>query len=210
MTCIAVMRDEQIGRIYIASERLAVDTVGSKVYLTRPKYTQIGDWIFGCAGDVRAEQVFIQAMTAWMNKSDVTAESFVTKAGDKLNKAFQEHTPEGHRSFSSVAIYGGHVFLVEESCEVTECLGPWAVGSGAPYALGFMHKRQPTKEAVLKAVEAAIHLDSSCGGPIDFCEILFDTSSLRPRTNNPQLESVSGAHSRLASNSQSQTLAPNL
>lgn len=186
MTCIAVMRDDQIGRVYMASERLAVDSAGGKFYLTKPKFVQIGDWWFGTAGDVRADQIFCNTMQGWMGRKEVTAEFFMEAAGDKLTKAFADKANDSTRDFSGVAIRGGHVYLVEQSWEICECKGPWGVGSGASYALGYMHTRVATHATVLGALKTAIHYDSSCGGEIDVQEILFDTVSLLPRTDSLQ------------------------
>lgn len=68
----------------------------------------------------------------------------------------------------------GKIFVVEGPCfDVIEVSYPYALGSGADYALGFLHKRKG-KDLAYKAVKAAAYYDIATNDNVSSIDVELD------------------------------------
>jgi len=209
MTCIVAVLNEEKGMVYMAAERRCTDSEGRIYNQKDPKIREHKNVIFGMAGSVRGSSVAEAALVKFIDElsEPLTHEVFTKTFGDYLQNYTAERLTETTNDFSMLVSFGGRVYQIHETCEILEAEGPWAIGSGAHYALGAMYGRlNYTLELAVTAIEAACEFDSSCGGEIDI--ICVKTGDLQPRSDSPRLELGEDEHYRYSLGSLSQNLAP--
>ncbi len=90
-------------------------------------------------------------------------------------QAVTKETPFGDLDATFLIASPGGLFNVSSDLGVTEFQQSHAIGSGAEYAMGAMHALQDANMSdvsfIQKACEAAIAIDTSCGGTVEIMTV---------------------------------------
>jgi 20S proteasome alpha/beta subunit len=197
-----MLKDERDDQIHVASERLIL-VEGKGSYDQYAKVYQVGEetW-FAAAGDCRAATIACKALKKFIKKK----KNFYADFGDYLYAQLSSKTNDP--TFSFLIIHEGVVYQIEDDCSVIQTDGPWAIGCGCDYALGYMFNRRGTTQTVVEAVRAAIHYDVNCGGEIDF--VTVSRASPQPQLDTQQSESDEDECSHSAPDTPPRIQAPSL
>lgn len=143
-----------------------------------PKVVEIGDYLIGCAGDLRALNVVAHALkppaAPGRNLDKFITSTFIPH----LKQTFDEHgigTKESSPDVNLMVVVRGVVYEIGDSYEwCRDVSGVYSIGSGSAYALGSMitskglkdFTQQTAKRAVRKGIEVASQLDWGTAPPI--------------------------------------------
>ena len=177
MTCIAVVRDLQNNKIWMAGDRGISDdnviNVGSS-----PKIWKKDGYLFGYAGSMdgdRIKHLFVPPMYEGRGSVDKFMYSKFLKA---LRKFYEEWWVDTTSSsdFGMIICTRGKIY---EHSAVDMSLTQYeqdylVMGSGGDLAMGSLYSTQKQKDGrkrAVQAVSAAITHSPSCKGPIDILSI---------------------------------------
>lgn len=192
MTCIVGLIDEQ-GNIYMAGD--AAVSSGYDLTIKRtPKVFAKGDMVFGIAGYWRLGQVIQYLYEFPEHPADMETEEYIVayfveglrEALKEAGHARKEQEQEHHGS-SILVGYRGQLFEIEGNYQVTDAdTDFYAIGSGAPYALGALYARQEQETEPLlrlkQSLEAAEHYSSGVRRPFSF--VMLKTAETEPHTDD--------------------------
>lgn len=152
---------------------------------SQKKVVQNGPWLLGAAGDLRAINVLSHNFVAPVPRPTLAGQAldkfvsteFVPALRETLEKSgyapIQKDVP-GKAEFESeliVAVNGKAYSVDGDYSWITEASGLYAIGSGAPYAMGAMtatgwgRSVLTARNAVLKALSVASKFDPGTGAP---------------------------------------------
>ncbi len=180
------------GVIAMAADSLALFGDGMRIppeNARAAKIVRVGDALLGGTGwavydDILDHWIAANGPPSLNSRREIYAFflEFWKALGDRYSlvneQAATKETPFGDLDASFLVASRGGLFNVSSDLGVTEFRRQHAIGSGAEYALGAMHALDPTiaeaPHLVQRACEAAIAMDTACGGPIDLFQIECD------------------------------------
>lgn len=180
MTCIAGFIDQ--GVAYIGADScVSYGDLQRQIQSGRKLFVK-GDYLFGCAGDVRFEQILRSAFTppTWRpTQPDAGGEalhgfliaSFVPQLISCLKEIPGAYDQLKGRTDSTFLLSTrGHLFEID--CDLTVCRPDnrlFALGTGERLALGALHATAHVEETpsarMTRALRAAAHYDKLCAPP---------------------------------------------
>ncbi len=168
MTIIAAIYDFKTQTAWYGSDTAAVN--GGYQYICGPKFSKCGDWMVGVAGDARLETLIrLHASAIGDSESPMVLADKIRRRA--LDDEFKPGEETGAKYFpgSSLVIVGKgavHVVCSAFSVDKIQPDSLCAEGSGRDYALGadYAVRDRPAPKRLKIALEAAITLNSACGG----------------------------------------------
>lgn len=145
-----------------------------------PKVVKVNDCILGAAGDLRAVNLISiydlpipdprlrgRELDLWFGRTFVS----------ELKELFDDsgYEKESEHGSTILAVVNCTIYEVGTSYEwLRDARGVYSIGTGSPYAMGFLRGQGPgiakdfvaAREAVVRAVELAIEMDPMTGGPV--------------------------------------------
>ena len=148
---------------------------GDSTFRTEPKVWRAGGALWGGAGDAHA----VQVLKSWSDGlMDVSSAGELEVELREFRDEFKEWKDFWSEpvDFSMLVVPAeGGILLFDASLQVYEIREEFfAIGSGAPYALGFLHgTAHPHGPPLIEpALETAAHFDSYTSAPFDILELL--------------------------------------
>jgi len=150
-----------------------------------PKVVKINDCILGAAGDLRAVNLIStfdlpipepklrgRNLDLWVGRTFVP----------ELKELFEEsgYEKEDQHESTILAVLNCTIYEIGTSYEwLRDDRGIYAIGSGSPYTIGYLRGCGPeitkdffnARDAVVRAVELAVEMDPTTGGPVYFEEL---------------------------------------
>ena len=191
MSIVAAIRRN--GKITIGADSLALFGEGMTIPESNAraeKITPFGEAVLGGTGWA----VYDDILTHHLQKSDpptlssrASIYSFFLEFWKALRESYSlvneqaatKETPFGDLDATFLIASPGGLFNISSDLGVTEFSQFHAIGSGSEYALGAMHalwnSNLDNETMVLAACNAAIAMDSSCGGTVDMMSVECDS-----------------------------------
>jgi ATP-dependent protease HslVU (ClpYQ) peptidase subunit len=179
MTCIAGIAED--GNVWIGADSAGVSGTDLVIRKDR-KVFAVGNYIIGFTTSFRMGQILAASFEPPEASSDADLEKFMrTEFIDAVRKALKaggyasEHD-KTERGGDFLVGYRGRLFHIAGDYQVGESLdGLYAVGCGAPFALGCLfsnRNRNHPRERIHEALMAAEHFSSGVRAPFFFevCE----------------------------------------
>jgi ATP-dependent protease HslVU (ClpYQ) peptidase subunit len=171
MTCIVGLKANN--KVYIAGERGASDD-DSIMHLARPKINRFGPYVVGFAGTLEGQRLQY-SFNPPKPHEDEDLDTFMHTAFLKyLREFYDEWWVDTAKDAELSMLIGIKDRLYEHTASdmsLSEFSIPYcSVGSGSPFALGFMYASQSfdSPEKVIEgAVKSAIKFSPTCSGTID-------------------------------------------
>jgi ATP-dependent protease HslVU (ClpYQ) peptidase subunit len=171
MTCIVGLKANS--KVYIAGERGASDD-DSIMHLTRPKVHRFGPYVVGFAGTLEGQRLQYSFDPPRPHDDD-DLDTFMHTTFLKYLKDFYEEwwvdTSKDAELSMLIAIKDKLYEHNASDMSLSEySTGYSSVGSGSPFALGFLYASQSfdnPEKVVENAVKAAIKFSPTCSGTID-------------------------------------------
>jgi ATP-dependent protease HslVU (ClpYQ) peptidase subunit len=171
MTCIVGLKTNS--KVYIAGERGASNE-DSIMHLTKPKIHKFGPYIVGFAGTMEGQRLQYAFDPPRPHEDDdldtFMHTSFIRYLKDFYDEWWVDTSKDGELSM----LIGIRDRLYEHNASDMSLneysIGYASVGSGSPFALGFLHASQSfesPEKVVEGAVKAAIKFSPTCSGAID-------------------------------------------
>jgi ATP-dependent protease HslVU (ClpYQ) peptidase subunit len=164
VTCVVAISDGESALIGADSMVLAGDQA---LNMAGGKIHQIGPWTVGLAGNFRACQqaVFDVQWPAPRNNVMRT----LTRIGGKINDTVDDDV-----GVELIVAHSGRLYILDQSgCVVELGTRHAAIGSGAPFAMGYLHKRTGRpRNLVLGALGAASALSYGVRAPFHVVECI--------------------------------------
>lgn len=176
MTCVVGVVHQR--QVWIGAEAQTTASNGHAMSLADPKVFALEGFLFGCAGGPRVGQLIQHALALparhpRQSVSAYMATDFIDALRGTLTRGGAIESENGTDELDATMLVGhaGRLFAVWQDFQVEEVTERFnAVGSGAPYAMGALHalkrKKMPPRARAKAALEAAVALDSYCGGPL--------------------------------------------
>lgn len=175
MTCIAALKSN--GRVYMAGERGA-STDDTILHLTKPKIKSVGPYIIGFAGSMDGQRMYY-SFDPPKPHPDEDLDSFMnTKFLRYLRDFYDDWWLDTGKDSELSLLIAIRDKLYEHNASdmsLNEFSSPFvSIGSGAPFAIGYLSATSMTKTTPEKrvegAVKTAIKFSPTCSGTVD---ILF-------------------------------------
>ena len=174
MTCIAVLRTDD--KIYMAGDRGASDD-DVIMSLSTPKIWRVGEYLIGYAGTMDGERIRHNFSPPPPDLKDL--DKFMhTRFIKSLRNFYTDWWVDTSKDsdFGMIICVGDRIY---EHSAIDMSLSTFtsdyiAMGSGASYALGYLHATEKIKDGrkrVMGAVSSAIKFSPTCVGPIDVLSV---------------------------------------
>jgi ATP-dependent protease HslVU (ClpYQ) peptidase subunit len=171
MTCIVGLKSS--GKVYLAGERGASDE-DSIMHLTKPKIHRVGPYVIGFAGTLEGQRL-AYAFDPPRPHEDEDLDQFMHTTFLKYLKEFYEEWWVDTSKDAELSLLIGIKDRLYEhhasDMSISEySIGYSAIGSGSPFALGFLYASPDFKnpeKMVESAIKAAIKFSPTCSGTVD-------------------------------------------
>lgn len=171
MTCIVGLKAN--GKVYVAGERGASDA-DSIMHLSRPKIHKIGPYVIGFAGTLEGQKLQYSFDPPRPHEDEDIDQFIHTTFLKYLKDFYEEWWVDTSRDAELCMLIGIKDKLYEHNSSdmsLTEySVGYFAIGSGSPFALGFLYGSTSfsnPEKIVAGAVKAAIKFSPTCSGTVD-------------------------------------------
>ena len=150
------------------------------------KIRRVGNAIIGITGWSLYENILTDMLQSAKPPRLTTRESifkFSLTLWNQLKKRYNlvneqsddKYTPFGDMDAQFLIVTKKGIFSLASNLTVSEFRKYYAVGGGSDYAFGSLHSlydaESNPKTIAEKAVQASIHFDAYCGGPIEYLEL---------------------------------------
>lgn len=172
MTCIAALKMD--GKIYMAGERGASNDDGI-LHLSKPKVYSVGPYVVGFAGAMEGQRIMYNFDPPKPHVDDNLDEFMNTKFLRYLKDFYEEWWIDTSKDGELSMLIGIKDKLYEHNASDMSLneysTGYISIGSGSPYAMGYLNyavgSKVPGEKIAEGAVKTAIKFSPTCSGTVD-------------------------------------------
>lgn len=164
MTCIVAMRDIS-GRVWMGADSQHTRRDDTIVPMPYPKLFRHGDMMIGAAGPTHYCEYLRRDLVVPRRPDGCTDEDYLLT---HVRNAIRDVLPADPENFDALIAFAGRIWLMHPKYGYEINQHFWAIGTGFPYALGYLEgPAAPVPAKLMGALEAAAKYEATVGGPFE-------------------------------------------